>query len=238
MPIGKGGLGKASMRALRRARKGSKLRRLVGDVKDLKKMVNKTIENKQQTYNSGSALYITDIPLAQRPTLNITQGTADGDNRPSAARIGNSITLMRTQLNLQVRQSTSGLTNTVFRILVVESINGKEDLTIDDVLQAGGGALVGTNQNAYTSCYTTKTDTNKRYKLHYDKVVNLSTYKGGFFSKKLTLRYGKSGRVVNYDGNLPTPTDYSLQILAVSEQTSIGVAPILTYSMRSTYKDA
>jgi hypothetical protein len=222
----------------KRVRRRKGLASVKKDVKNLKKMVNKTIENKQQTYNSGSALYITDIPLYQRPTLNMTQGAADGDNRPSASRIGNSITLMRTQLNLQVRQSTSGLTNTVFRILVVESVNGKEDITIDDVLQAGGGALVGTDQNAYTSCYTTKTDTNKRYKLHYDKVVNLSTYKGGFFSKKLNLRYGKTGRVINYDGNNPTPTDYSLQIIAVGEQLTVGVAPILTYSMRSTYKDA
>ena len=238
MPIGKGGIGPAGRRQLRRAKKGSMLAAVRKDVKNLKKMVNKTIENKQQTYNSGSPIYVMDIGVAQRPTLNLTQGTADGSGRPSAARIGNSVTLMRTQLKLQLRMSTSGLVNTRVRLLVVESVNGKEDIGLEDVLEASAGALVGTDDNAYTSCYSTKTDTNKRYKIHYDKVVNLSHYAKQFFFKNLTLRYGKSGRVINYDGNNQTPTDYSLQILAIGDQTTVGHAPILSYSMRSTYKDA
>jgi len=236
MAIGKGGLGPASRAALRRARKGSKLNRLVGDVKNLKKMVNKTIENKQQTYNASS-IDIMDFPLAQRPTLLLTQGTADGDARPSTARIGNAVTLMRTQLNLSVKIK-SGVTNCRCRLIVVESVEGNQSLDMDDILQAGGGAIDGLNDTTYTSCYTTKTSTNKRYKIHYDKVVNLSTYDRAFFIKKLVLRYGKTGRVINYDGNNSTPTDYSLQILAIGDQSLVAAAPSLAYSMRSTYKDA
>lgn len=218
-----------------RRRKKSSLR---SEVKDLKKFVMKTIENKQQTYNSATS-YVMDIGIAQRPTLLLTQGSADGDARPSASRIGNSVTLMRTQLKLQLRQSTSGLINTRVRLLVVESVDGKQDLDFEDILQKGaGGTLVGTDDNAYTSCYTTKTGTNKRYKIYYDKVVNLSHYGKSFFFKNLVIKYGKSGRVINYDGNNSTPTDYSLQILAIGDQSSVGVAPILSYSMRSTYKDA
>jgi hypothetical protein len=208
------------------------------DVKDLKKMVNKTIENKQQTYNSGTSIPVMDIGMFQRPTLNLTQGTADGDARPSAARVGNSVTLLRTQLKMQLRMSTSGLINTRVRLLVVESVNGNEALDLDDILQAGGGTLVGTDDNAYTSCYTTKTATNKRYKLHYDKVINLSHYGKQFFFKTLNLRYGRTGKVINYDGNNQTPTDYNLQILAIGDQSSVGVAPHFSYSIRSTYKDA
>jgi hypothetical protein len=235
---GKGGIGPAGRRQLRRAKKGSMLAAVRKDVKNLKKMVNKTIENKQQTYNSATN-YVMDIGLAQRPTLLLTQGAADGDARPSAARIGNSVTLMRTKLNLQLRQSTSGLTNTRVRLVVCESVDGKQDIDWEDILQVGaGGTLVGTNDLAYTSCYTTKTQTNKRYKIHYDKVINLSHYAKSFFQKNLVLRYGKTGKVINYDGNNSTPTDYSLQILAIGDQTSVGVAPILSYSLRSTYKDA
>ena len=206
------------------------------EVASLKKMVNKTIENKQQTYNSTLS-NIMDFPLAQRPTLLLSQGVADGDDRPSASRIGNSVTLMRTQLNLSVKLPT-GVTNARCRVIVVESVNGKEDIDMDDVLQAGGGAIAGTDDNAYTSCYTTKTDTNKRYKIHFDKVINLSTYDRAFYTKKLVLRYGKTGRVINYNGNNNNPTDYSLQILAVGDQTLVAASPKLAYSMRSTYKDA
>lgn len=220
----------------RRVKRSKGLASVKKDVKVLKKMVNSTIENKQQTYNASN-IDITDFPLAQRPTLLLTQGTADGDARPSAARIGNSITLMRTQLNLSVKIS-SGVTNCRCRLIVVESVNGKEDIDMDDVLQAGGGAIDGTNDTTYTSCYTTKTDTNKRYKIHYDKVINLSTYDRAFFTKKLTLRYGKAGRVINYDGNNAAPTDYSLQVLAIGDQTLLAATPQLAYSMRSTYKDA
>jgi len=238
MAIGKGGLGPKSRAALRRAmRKGSKLSKLAGDVKSLKKMVNKTIENKQQTFNNAG-INIRDFPLYSRPSLLLTQGSADGDARPSEARIGNSVTLLRTQLNLSVKINP-GVTNCRCRVLVVESVNGNEDITMDDVLQAGGGAITGTNDTTYTSCYTTKTDTNKRYKIHFDKVINLSLYDRAFYMKKMVVRYGKTGRVVNYDGNLPTPTDYSgLQILMIGDQTLIAAAPRLAYSQRHTYKDA
>lgn len=206
------------------------------EVTALKKMFNKTVENKQQTINNlGFA--IRDFPLESRPTLQLTQGSADGDARPSAARVGNSVTLMRTQLNLSVKIPT-GVTNCRCRVIVVESVNGKEDLTIDDVLQAGGGAISGTDDTTYTSCYTTKTDTNKRYKIHFDKVINLSTYDRAFYLKKLVLRYGKTGRVINYNGNLPEPTDYSLQILTIGDQSLAAASPLFSYSMRSTYKDA
>lgn len=206
------------------------------DVQALKKMVNKTIENKQQNL-THEGLVVRDFPVVSRPTLELTQGSADGDARPSAARIGNSVTLMRTQLNMSVKIST-GVTNCRCRVMVVESVNGNEDLTMDDILQAGGGALDGTEDKTYTSCYTTKTGTNKRYKIHFDRIINLSTYDRAFYLKKLILRYGKSGKVINYDGNASTPTDYNLQVLAISDQSLLAACPVLTYSLRSTYKDA
>jgi len=213
-----------------------KLSKLQTEVKNLKKMVNKTVENKQQTVNSDINV-VRDFPMARHPTLLLTQGTADGDDRPSAARVGNSVTLMRTQLNLSLKIST-GVTNCRCRLIVVESVNGNEQLDMDDVLQAGGGAIAGTDDTTYISQYTTKTTTNKRYKLHYDKVVNLSTYDRAFFIKKLVIKYGKSGRVINYDGNSSAPTDYNLQIFAIADQTLVAACPNLAYSMRSTYKDA
>jgi len=228
------------VRVVRKFRKkfrlGGGLSKVKKDVRNLKAMVNKTIENKQQTVNSEINA-VRDFPMARHPTLLLTQGAADGDDRPSAARIGNSVTLMRTQLNLSLKIST-GVTNCRCRLIVVESVNGNEQLDMDDVLQAGGGAISGTDDTTYISQYTTKTGTNKRYKLHYDKVVNLSTYDRAFFIKKLNIRYGKSGRVINYDGNSSAPTDYNLQIFAIADQTLLAAAPNLAYSMRSVYKDA
>lgn len=243
MPVGKGGLGKRSRAQLRRAKKGSTLARVSKDVKNLKKFVMKTIENKQQNTNVLDA-DVLDIGYAARPYLALTQGVQDGDDRSDAtqrnARIGNTITLMRSQLNLQLSKASSGSSEVRVRLIVVESVDGNQDIDFEDVLQAGqnAGTLVGTNSDTYTSLYTTKTDTNKRYKIHFDKVVTLNFYRNNHYYKKLVMRYGKSGRVIEFDGNNLEPTNHNLQILAISDQSTIGTAPKLSYSLRHSYKDA
>lgn len=223
-------------------RKGKRKSSLRTEVKNLKKFVMKTIENKQQNYStSGSVL---DIGYASRPSLAITQGAQDGDERAAApnneARIGNSVTLMRTQLKIQLRKATSGYTESRVRLMVVESVDGNQQLDFEDLLQVGqhAGTLVGTDDETYTSNYTTKTDTNKRYKIHFDKVVTLNFYKSNYYYKSLLLKYGKTGKVIEYDGNDPVPTNHNLQILAISDQTAINTAPTISYSLRHSYKDA
>lgn len=223
-----------------RRRKQSSLRK---EVKTLKKFVMKTIENKQQNTNILDQ-NVLDIGYVSRPYLALSQGTQDGDDRSSAtqrnARVGNTITLMRSQMKIQLKKASSGPSEVRVRLIVVESVDGNQDLNFEDILQAAqnAGTLVGTNSDAYTSLYTTKTDTNKRYKIHMDKVVTLNFYRNNFYYKNLNLRYGKTGQVIEYDGNNLEPVNHNLQILAISDTSTTGTCPKISYSLRHTYKDA
>ena len=113
MPIGRGGLSKNAKRRRSQMRflKSKGLASVKKEVKNLKKFVMKTIENKQQNFSVDDQSVL-DIGYASRPSLAITQGTQDGDERAAApnneARVGNSVTLMRTQLNLSLQQKTAG----------------------------------------------------------------------------------------------------------------------------------
>lgn len=242
MPIGRGGFDPKRKYNIPKAFRRKGLASVKKEVKNLKKFVMKTIENKQQNFSTDSI--VLDIGYASRPSLAITQGTQDGDERAAApnneARVGNTVTLMRSQLKLQLQKGASGASEVRVRLMVVESVDGNQQLDFEDILQVGQhlGTLVGTNPNAYTSNYTTKTDTNKRYKIHMDKVVTLNFYKNHFYFKNLVMKYGKTGKVIEYDGNDPVPTNHNLQILAISDQSTVGTAPLISYSLRHTYKDA
>lgn len=234
----------------RRSRKGSSLSSVKKEVKSLKKFVMKTIENKQMNYSSsesGGALVdgiaILSTGIVQRPTLNLTQGVADGDDRPSAARIGNSVTLLRESINMMLTQQKDVTHYSKVRLLVVESVDGNQYLDFDDVLQfCQEYGIDGTNDGVFTSHYCTKTDTNKRYKVHFDKqyvlgVEDAGMSKPAFMNIKCNVKYGKTGKVVEYNGNASTPTNHNLQIFAVSDRIGT-VQPLLSYNIRSTYKDA
>ena len=226
-----------------RRKKGKGLAAVKKDVKTLKNFVMKTIENKQQNYTITDS-NVLDIGFVSRPYLALTQGVQDGDDRNDAAqrnsRIGNTITLLRSQMKFQLKKATSGASEVRVRLMVVESVDGNQNLDFEDILQVGqnSGTLVGTDSGAYTSLYTTKTDTNKRYKIHMDKVVRLNFYKNNFYYCNLNLRYGKTGKVIEYDGNNLEPTNHNLQVLAISDTSTIGTCPTITYSLRHTYKDA
>lgn len=241
MPLGKG---KSRLDRFHRSRLRKKgLASVKKEVKSLKKFVMKTIENKQQNTHIVES-NVLDIGFASRPYIALQQGTQDGDDRSSAtqrnARIGNTITLLRSRINFQLGMQTAGPSEVRVRLMVVESVDGNQDLNFEDILQAGqnAGTLVGTNSATYTSQYTTKTDTNKRYKIHMDKVVTLNFYRNQNYYKVLNLRYGKTGRVIEYDGNDLEPVNHNLQILAISDTSSVASCPKISYSLRHTYKDA
>ena len=242
MPLGKGN-SRLDRFHRNRLRKKKGLASVKKEVKSLKKFVMKTIENKQQNTNVVDS-NVLDIGFASRPYIALQQGTQDGDDRSSAtqrnARVGNTITLMRSQLKFQLGMQTAGPSEVRVRLLVVESVDGNQELNFEDILQAGqnSGTLVGTSSDAYTSLYTTKTDTNKRYKIHIDKVVTLNFYRNQNYYKSLSIRYGKTGRVIEFDGNNLELVNHNLQILAISDTSSVSTCPKISYSLRHTYKDA
>ena len=214
-------------------------------IKSLENFVYKTIENKQQNFHQED-LVITDIGQEYRPNLLITTGVDDGEGRPSAARIGNSITLMNQRFNFEVRVPKNTIQGQTCRLIVVESVDGAEDLTWEDILEywkAQSGTATGTERQTYTSHYTTKSSVNKRYKIHMDKIMFFTEGQNQRNSYRLNIKYGSKrnpGKVVDYPGGdlENQPVNHKLTIMAVSDNLTTAEQPRLSYSVRSTYKDA
>lgn len=204
----------------------------------LENFVYKTIENKQVNYQ-GLNVEVTTGSYNTGGFLSTRVGPEDGSQLGDPARIGNTITLMSQMFNMNFVASSTDNFNQM-RVLLVESLDGNQAITIGDVLQYPSYALWG--DLVFASPYTTKTGTNRRYKVHMDKTFVISgfdTYGGAPPCKNInyTIKY-KNGKICEYEGILATsPTNHRVSIIAISDSSSVG-HPILNYSSRSTYKDA
>ena len=210
-------------------------------LKKLENMVLKTIENKQTEYvNTG--LNIPSSGVRDGQFLQLTQGVADGNVTTGGvvqgARIGNSITLLRQQFNIDITQNGNVAPIDDWnrmRILIVEATDGNQPILIGDVLEYSSYATHG--DMVFASPYTTKTTTNRRYKVCFDKTVELNyRAKGASRVLKYIKRY-KNGKVVEFNDNTAIPTNHQLSLLFISDSAAIP-HPQASYSVRSTYKDA
>lgn len=208
-------------------------------IKSLEKFVYKTLENKQVNYNNTGGNNITTDGYVGSQFLALDTGAEDGGNLGSPSRIGNTITLMKQEINCYMTQSVTDSYNRV-RMLIVESVNGNQALALDDV-------LLYTDYNAqgdivFASPYTTKNETNKRYKVHLDRTFELNSAANGASRViKHTIRYrqgGSKGKLVDYDGpDSVNANNHRLSIMWISDSDAVS-HPIAHYSVRSTYKDA
>lgn len=203
-------------------------------IKKLENLVLKTIENKQvNIHDNGRAISSSGFETSQ--FMQLATGAQDGVVAGDAARIGNTITLMnqRFWFNFKVGDAYNQI-----RVLVVESMDGNESIALSDVLQYSSystyGALV------FNSPYTTKSNTNKRYKIHMDKHLVLSDTTGGNAPARncsVNIRW-KNGKLVEYSGPGTTfPTNHRMNLLVISDSTAIN-HPEMSYATRATYKDA
>ena len=206
-------------------------------IKSLEKFVYKTIENKQQNYRQD--LSVSSAGTATYPFLSLRQGVEDGDAYPGDARIGNSITLMSQRLDLNLIGETA--TFNQIRVILAESVDGNTSLGLGDILQYSNYSV--DQDMVFVSPYTTKTTTNKRYKIHMDRLVELhGTGDAGKSTAQIhkVIRYregGSPGKIVNFDENNPNATNHKLQLFMISDSAAAG-HPSAKYNMRSTYKDA
>lgn len=221
----------------RRLRSGAKAKanKALKEVKALKKMVNSTIENKQIN-NKLTSTAVTSSWHSASGFFGLIQGTSDGNLPGSSARIGNSVTLMRSQFkfNFDIEQSTAS--HNKVRLIICQSDDGSQSLLPSDILQYSNYTTDG--DLVFASPYTTKTTTNKRYKILLDRVFTLNKYSNASKQINFVKRYGKSGKVVNWNGNSSSsPTDFKTTIMAISDST-VAPDPHYEYSLRHTYKDA
>ncbi len=206
-------------------------------IKSLEKFVYKTIENKQVNYRQD--LSISSSGTYTYPFLSLAQGVEDGDNYSSNARIGNSVTLMSQRLDMNLIGET-GTFNQI-RVILAESVDGSTDLALSDILEYSNYSLQG--DMVFVSPYTTKTSTNKRYKIHLDRLVEVhGTGDAGKATAQIhkVIKYrqgGSPGKVVNFNDNALQPTNHKLQLFTISDSTAVG-HPSASYNVRSTFKDA
>jgi len=226
----------AAVRYAKRKRysRGNTARKALNMAKSVKKMVNKTIENKQVSALRPS-IFVTSagynaITVGDTIQPTMRQGVEDGSQTVgSSSRIGNSITLMRTGFKFMFDVASTSETYNKFRLIIVESTEGNNAISATDVLESPTQPM--------TSLYTTKTNTNKRYKIWLDKVFEVNRNAHGSKYIEFVKHYGKTGRVVDYSGSPETPTNYNLNILCFSDST-VAPHPSMEYCLRHTYKDA
>lgn len=209
-----------------------------GRIKKLESMVYKTLENKQVNYSDVSRS-ITTASYQTGGFLSLSVGAEDGVNLGDPARIGNSVTLMNQKFNFNFIGSSTDTFNQM-RLLIVESMDGNQALGIGDVLQYPSYALYGSL--VFASPYTTKTATNRKYKIHMDKTFILSglATKGGVPPAKVikhNIRW-KNGKVLEYNGvGAVSPNNHRISIIVISDSAS-ATHPTMSYAARATYKDA
>ncbi len=215
-------------------RKGSTDKKQTKRIKQLENFVYKTIENKQINFQASN-INITTSGFATNAFLRVDGGVEDGGGLAAPARIGDSVTLMNQRINVNLKMRLGADDFNQIRMIVCESTEGAEALALSDILEYSSFALYG--DMVFSSPYTTKTTTNKRYKIHSDKTFTLTKVNNPCKSIKMNIKY-KGGKVVNFDGPLnELPTNHRLQMLLISDSGAVQ-HPRLDYAIRSTYKDA
>jgi len=212
-------------------------------IKVLEDFIFKTVENKQTEVVSTNNNASTTPTYYYNFAAVTTQGTQDTANQNAgtlAARIGNTITMMNEKISLVFTPPpTGGITETYnrIRVLLVQPLDGNQNLVLSDILKYHNYALHG--DMVFGSPYTTKSATNSRYKIRFDKTFELA-YNGGNNNTKIikhTIKHGKSGRVISFNDGAQQPVDYSLNLIVISDSGAVG-HPQWNFSYRGTYKDA
>ncbi|AXH77907.1 MAG: putative capsid protein [Circoviridae sp.] len=207
-------------------------------IKALENMVLKTMENKQINYkNVNLAISSSGVPDSQ--FLQVGVGAEDGDVQGDPARIGNSVTLYKQQyrfnfVGLNPDDLTGDRWNQI-RVIIAEALDGNQSILLADVLQYP--SYFTNNNLVFTSPYTTKTTTNRRYKIHMDKTFELNaTAKGATKVIKHDVTW-KNGKVIEFDALSSIPTNHNMSIMFISDSGAVQ-HPTVSYAVRSTFKDA
>jgi len=208
----------------------------------VRRLVNKTIENKQTEIVSVNNNISTSPTYYYSFAGKCKQGTNDSADQNAgslSSRVGNSITMLREKFYLYFSPPATGTITENYnriRVLLVESVEGNQNLVLSDVLKYHSYSLYG--DMVFASPYTTKSGTNSRYKVHMDKTFQM-TYNGGSQTKiiKHVLKHGKTGRVINFNDDSATPTDYALSLMVISD-SGAAAHPRYNFAYRGIYKDA
>ncbi len=203
-------------------------------IKNLEKFVYKTIENKQSNYEVTNQ-NITSAGYNNYGFIKLSVGAEDGASYGDPARIGNSITLMRQQFNMNIALRSSSDEFNQVRVIIAEALEGTQLLDIANVLLYNDYSVHG--NLIFNSPYTTKTGTNQRYKIHFDKHIVLNPYNKSAINVTHNVNF-KGGKLIDFAGTVADfPTNHRMNVWVLGDSTSVQ-HPRLDLAVRSTYKDA
>ncbi len=207
--------------------------KIASRVKTLEKKFAKAVEMKNIRSLTQEQLVSTS-PGGLSGFMSISLGDANG------FRTGNKATLMSTQYRLMLRQNEGASADAynVCRVLIVESKDGSQSLTWGDVLYRTPAA----NVNIYTalnSPYQTDIELNKHYKVVYDSGPINMAFNAAKQTKaiNITRRYGKSGKLLNFDPNGNTPNNFKQTVLWMSDSAATP-HPVIAVDVNNRYLDA
>lgn len=217
----------------RNAKKRSKDSSQDSRIKHLEKLVNGAIETKLNRSLTQEQLVSTS-PGGLSGFINMPVGSANGQ------RIGNKVQLMSTQYRLMIRQNEGAAADlyNVCRCLIVESRDGSQSLTWNDVLRL----LPSGSVNIYTalnSGYQTNIVTNKNYKVIFDSGPFNMAFNAAKQTKAInfTRKYGKAGKTLIFDPDGTTPTNFKQTVIWMSD-SSATPHPVIAVDVNNRYKDA
>ncbi len=199
-------------------------------IKNLEKFVYKTIENKQSNYEVTNQ-NITSAGYNNYGFIKLSVGAEDGASYGDPARIGNSITLMRQQFNMNIALRSSSDEFNQVRVIIAEALEGTQLLDIANVLLYNDYSVHG--NLIFNSPYTTKTGTNQRYKIHFDKHIVLNPYNKSAINVTHNVNF-KGGKLIDFAGTVADfPTNHRMNVWVLGDSTSVQ-HPRLELAVRST----
>jgi len=205
-------------------------------LKKLEKTVFTALERKVNDWQNGTwniSTTPTILSNASITSLQLEQGTG------ASNRTGQEICLLNQTIRYNLRIPDSGDAFNQVRMIVCESTDGSQTLTLADVLQYGNHSVYSTEM-IMASPYKTKVSSdNKGYKVHFDKAFELNAYDSRCFTGEVKIRYGDSGKKLQYPGLAAAeqPVNHNLHIMLVSDSGSV-LHPGVAINIRSRFYDA
>lgn len=205
-------------------------------LKALEKTVFTALERKVKDWENGIwniSTTPTVLNNSNITSMELAQGTGASD------RVGDEIMLLNQTIRFNLRIGDGGDTFNQVRLIVCESTDGSQSLTLSDVLQYGDTAIY-TTEATMASPYKVKVSSdNKGYKIHYDKVFELNAYDSRCYTGSIKIKMGKHGKKVEYPALTAAeqPVNHNLHIMAVSDSGSV-IHPGLAVNVRSRFYDA
>ena len=205
-------------------------------IKALEKTVYTALERKVKTWQNGTWSVDTGGRILNNSNIQavyLDQGTG------TSQRVGNEISLLNQTVRYNLRIPDLGDAFNQLRMLIVESTDGSQSLALTDVLEYGDATLTSA-ETVISSPYKIKVSSdNKGYKVHFDQVFELNTYKSRCITGEVKIKYGSHGKKVEYPAlvGLEQPTNHNLHIMLISDSGTTP-HPMFAVNVRSRFYDA